>query len=124
MLFGTILEIFCLLKKFVSTALAAHSIRELMCTSEVSERLIGRICPEISSQVSGLRSQVSYILIHTFFVMVVFLHSKEFWKLATKVKTNQKLRLFFTPRQTMAQFSGNYCSLKGRDSKLQHLNVC
>ena len=61
MIFGTILEIFCLLKKFVSTVLAAHSIRELMCTSEVSERLIGRICPEISSQVS------SYILIHTFF---------------------------------------------------------
>ena len=76
MLFGTILEIFCLLKKFVSTVLAAHSIRELMCTSEVSERLIGRICPEISSQVSGLRSLIFLSIL--FFAMVVFLHSKDF----------------------------------------------
>ena len=67
---------------------------------------------------SGL---IIYSYPYFFFAMVVFLHSKEFWKLAAKVKTNQKLRLFFIPRQTMAQFSGNYCSLKGRDSKLQPL---
>ena len=81
---------------------AAHSIKELMCTSEVSDRLIERIYPQIYFHISSCLLASSHILSYN---LMSFISSYQWiyhiWRLGQVglpiyLKINQKIVLIFT----------------------------